>query len=97
VWADCLHYYGRDLYEMDGASAMKLAERVRDVVDVYPLSTDEDGNTNPPKFRSSLFAAVDRDTKDLEADETLHVQSAESLAAELARMDPSGTVEVVSV
>lgn len=95
MWADCLHYFHRDIEDMDGASAMKLAERLRHVVDVYPPTEDEDGNRKLV-FRSALFAAVDRDTSSFEAEEALEMD-ADTLAAELARIDPSGTVEVVAV
>ena len=72
---------------------MKLAERLRDVVDVYPPRGEGDTQV---VFRSSLFAAVERERETAEAEEALEM-GPEELAAELARIDPSGTVEVVAV
>lgn len=84
VWADCLHYYGKDLYEMDGASAMKLAVRLRDIVEVYP-------DTDPPVFRSSLYRAVENHVPEpSDADIVMSI-------GELNRIDPTGTVEMVEV
>lgn len=99
VWADCLHYFGKDLYELDGASAMKLAERLRWVVDVYPLRHDAEGQVvGDPIYRSSLFAAIERDREEERENATVDVElDAAALEAELRRMDPAGTVEVVSV
>jgi hypothetical protein len=77
---------------MDGASAMKLAERLRDIVEVYPRVDEE----APIVFRSSLFSRVEADRQQAEIRDD-SVLTAEQLAAELARLDPAGTVEVVSV
>lgn len=63
VWADCLHYYGKDVWEMDGASALKLAFRLPDIV-------RSDVNVDPPKHLSSVFAHFadlrETDTEDAE-------------------------------
>lgn len=54
VWADVLHYYGRDIWDLDGPAAMKLAWRLPDVVDV-------NASADPPRHRSSVFAHLTAD------------------------------------
>jgi hypothetical protein len=72
---------------MDGASAMKLAVRLRDIVDVYPPRGLEDDRI---VFRSSLHRAIEEEP----VEATSHVVTS---IHELTAMDPSGTVEMVMV
>jgi hypothetical protein len=71
---------------------MKLAERLRDIVEVYPR-VDEDA---PIVFRSSLFTRVEADKVEAEVRDDTD-KDVDQLRAELAAMDPTGLVEVVSV
>lgn len=83
VWADCLHYYQRDIYRMDGAQALKLAYRLPHIVR-FEVQAD------PPYAFSSVFRFFDELKQ--QADET-EVAS----LADLREIDPAGDVEFVEV
>lgn len=51
LWADCLHYYGVDIWDMEGARVMKLAYRLPDIMAV------EQGVEHPYR-RSSVSRAL---------------------------------------
>jgi len=84
VWADCLHYYGKDVWEMDGASALKLAFRLPDIV-------RSDVNMDPPKHLSSVFAHF-ADLREAAAED-----AEPASLADLKAVDPAGDVEFVEV
>lgn len=83
VWADVLHYYHQDIYEMEGAKAMRLANCVLDVVDTRALP-------DRVEYRSSVFRVW------AEIQENPEHQQVASLA-HLQSIDPAGDVEFVEV
>ncbi|WP_328339548.1 hypothetical protein [Micromonospora sp. NBC_00421] len=90
VWADVLHYYGRDIWQMDGAAVMKLAWRLIDIVDV-------DTAVSPARYRSSVIAALTAATGPAgpAADET--VDPDEVTEATIARLGLDDVIEIVTV
>lgn len=88
VWADVLHYYGRDIWEMDGPAAMKLAYRLTDIVEV-------DNQVEPAHYRSSVMTVFR--AWDVEAEERA-VEEAEPVdLVELHQVDPAGDVEFITI
>lgn len=87
VWADCLHYYRKDIYEMDGASALRLAFRLPQIVRI-------EVNVDEPFPYSSTIRFFENRKRD--ADREAFEADVASLH-EIRLLDPTGDGEVVEV